>query len=49
MNKLFNVMDMPFLNVHKFLTNRFVGNFIQLTYKTDMCPLNIWKAHKFFY
>jgi hypothetical protein len=23
----------------KFLTNRFVGNFIQLTYKINMCPM----------
>jgi hypothetical protein len=25
----------------KFHTNRFVGNFIQLTYKSDMCHLNM--------
>jgi hypothetical protein len=32
---------MPFLYVgcKKFLQNRFVGNFLQLTYKIDMCPL----------
>jgi hypothetical protein len=26
-------------NRHKFLTNWFVGNFLQSTYKIDMCPL----------
>jgi hypothetical protein len=25
----------------KFSTNRFVGNFLQLTYKSDMCALSI--------
>jgi hypothetical protein len=26
---------------HKFFTNRFVRNFIQSTYKSDMCHLNM--------
>jgi hypothetical protein len=32
----------------KFLTNRFVKNFIQPTYKSDMCPLNMWETLVFF-
>jgi hypothetical protein len=26
---------------HKFPTNRFVGNFLQSTYKNDTCPLSM--------
>jgi hypothetical protein len=30
-----------------FFTNRFVGNFLQITYKSDICPL-IYENHIFF-
>jgi hypothetical protein len=41
------------LDRHKFSTNRFVRNFLQLTYKIDMCPLAFEKhmlfANSMFY
>jgi hypothetical protein len=33
---------------HKFSINRFVGNFLQPTYKNDACPLSMWEVHVFF-
>jgi hypothetical protein len=31
----------------KFPTNWFVENFLQPTYKNDMCPLNMWEVYVF--
>jgi hypothetical protein len=36
-----------FIFGQKFSINRFIRNFLQPTYKKDMCPLNMWETHVF--
>jgi hypothetical protein len=44
---MYNINPYVFKYGQIFFTNRFIKNFIQLTYKSDMCSLNVREAHIF--
>jgi len=44
---MYNINPYVFNYGQNFFTNRFIENFIQLTYKSDMCSLNVRESHFF--